>query len=432
MLNEEQIADVRQIATETAKEVAKSLVTELGLDKVMSKFHAGKGVGDESDPGAESDTDNATKGANVTVGASGSERLTSDPKGGFKSFADFAKSVYLAARGQTPEPLRRWTNALSEVTKTAGYMEEGDMAQGGYLVPIEFANQLYMDSLEASIVRPRASVIPMSSNVLQIPVVNDSDHTSNFFGGIIIYRPAEGGQKTARNPKFGRVELHLHELAGLCYVSNSLLEDSPISLGPLLTQQFGEAIAFTEDYDFLAGDGANKALGAFNSSNPALIAITKETDQAADTIVTQNILKMWARLPSMCQSNAVFVANNDTFPQLATLTLDVGTGGVPVWMPAQGLAGSPNGTLMGRPLFLSEKMATVGDQGDIGLADFKRYFVGEKGGLRTATSIHIRFDYDETAFRFVLRYDGQPAWLNTLTPKKGDALSPFVVIQART
>jgi len=114
------------------------------------------------------------------------------------------------------------------------------------------------------------------------------------------------------------------------------------------------------------------------------------------------------------------------------MVIAVGTGGVPVWLPMQGLAGNPNGTLMGRQLFLSEKMATLGDQGDIGIADFKRYFIGDRGGVQTATSIHLRFDYDETAFRFVLRYDGQPSWLQPLTPRKSAVtLSPFIVLAAR-
>ena len=422
MLTKEQIEDVKQIATETAKEVAKALVTELGIEKIQRKFTPGLGA------------DGGDTGANITVGAGGEERLAADPKGGFPNFSQFCRAVYIAGRGkgERPEPLERWETAINTVAKTAGYMQEGDMAQGGYLVPIEFSNQLFMESLEASIVRPRATVIPMASNVIQIPVVVDTSHASNVFGGIIIYRPAEGGVKTPTNPTFGKVELHLHELAGLCYVSNSLLEDSAISLGPLLSQMFGEAIAYVEDDDFLTGSGANRALGVFNASNPALVTVAKETGQAADTVVAENILNLWARLPSACQKNAVWVANNDTFPQLATMSIAVGTGGVPVWLPAQGLATNPNGTLMGRQLFLSEKMATLGDAGDIGIADFKRYFIGEKGGMQTATSIHLRFNYDETAFRFTLRYDGQPSWLAPLTPKKSTTtLSPFLRLAER-
>ena len=52
-----------------------------------------------------------------------------------------------------------------------------------------------------------------------------------------------------------------------------------------------------------------------------------------------------------------------------------------------------------------------------------------KGGMQAASSIHVQFVTDETAFRFVLRLDGQPLWHSALTPYKGsDTLSPFVTV----
>ena len=60
----------------------------------------------------------------------------------------------------------------------------------------------------------------------------------------------------------------------------------------------------------------------------------------------------------------------------------------------------------------------------------EKYFVAG-GGLKVDSSMHIRFDYDETAFRFVMRYDGQPSWKSALTPKRGsNTLSPFVVLNS--
>jgi HK97 family phage major capsid protein len=409
--------ELTQITTEASTAAVKAALAEAYPG---GKFTPGLGVGDEVD-------------ARIEMGASPEERLLADPKGGFRHFSHFAHSVYQVGRDGrgAPEQLQNWIGAIQ---KTAGHMEEENMAQGGYLVPIEFSNRLLMESLEASVVRPRATQIPMQSNVILIPTVVDATHASNtYFGGVAIYRPGEAAQKSATKPAFGQIKLELHELAGLCYVTNSLLEDSPISVGSLLNTQFGEAIGFVEDDDFLNGSGTNQALGAFNASNPAIVAVAKETGQAADTIVFENIIKMWARLYPRCHAKSVWVANIEAFPQLASMSMSVGTGGVPVWLPAGQLAGSPFGSLMGRPLFLSEKMQALGDQGDIGLADFSRYFIGEKsGGVQIATSIHIRFDYDETAFRFVLRYDGQPSWLVTLTPRRGaGTLSPFVVLAER-
>ena len=344
----------------------------------------------------------------------------------WENMSEFAMDVRKASIGGAPKSIREWS------AKTAGEMEEGDDSQGGFLVPEEFRNQLLNVSLENSIVRPRATRIPMATNRVVMPAVIDDDHSTDFFGGITIARTAEGAQKTKKNPVFGQVALTLHKLTGLVYVSDELLEDSPISLQPIITNLFGQAIAFTEDSDFLTGDGSNKALGVFNTNNPALVTAAKESGQSANTILFENITKMWQRLHSSSMRNAVWIANNDTFTQLATMSLAVGTGGVPVYMPANGVAGAPFGTLMGRPLFLSEKMATLGDLNDIGVADFSTYFIGDKGGVQAASSIHLRFDYDETVFRFVMRYDGQPSWRTTLTPlTSSETLSPYVTLAER-
>jgi hypothetical protein len=61
-----------------------------------------------------------------------------------------------------------------------------------------------------------------------------------------------------------------------------------------------------------------------------------------------------------------------------------------------------------------------------------QYIVIDKGGVQSASSMHVRFLNDEQTFRWVVRNDGQPTWNAALTPYKGSAtLSPFVVVAAR-
>ena len=74
--------------------------------------------------------------------------------------------------------------------------------------------------------------------------------------------------------------------------------------------------------------------------------------------------------------------------------------------------------------------------GDIVLADWSQYLIGGKpgAGIKFASSMHFYFNYDEMAYRFVLRYDGQPWWQTTLRPKHGGAgatMSPFVALATR-
>lgn len=371
----------------------------------------------------------------VVITESPEDKLMADPTGGFRDHGEFISAITGKGTkyyGTTHiEKLKAWNNA---VMKIAGTMNEGDLSQGGYLVPVEFRDQLLMTALEASIVKSRATKIPMQTNRISIPAVVDSDHSTNYFGGILPARTAEHGDKGVTKPLFDLVSLTLHKLTGMVYVTDELLEDSPISIPPILNAMFGSAIAFEEDDAYLQGTGVNMALGAFNAGNPCLITQAIEAAQPINTILWQNIVNMWSRLHPPSMRNAVWVANNECFPQLASMAMAVGAGGVPVWMPADGVAGSPFGSLMGRPLFLTEKMQALSTAGDIGVGDFTQYLVAQKagGGLQTATSMHYHFNYDEQTFRFVLRYDGQPWWLSDLTPKRGtNTLSPFVILAGR-
>ena len=88
--------------------------------------------------------------------------------------------------------------------------------------------------------------------------------------------------------------------------------------------------------------------------------------------------------------------------------------------------------MLGRPVIVSEYADTVGDQGDIMLADFSQYLLADKGSIEAASSIHVEFIADETVFRFVYRVDGVSSWDAPLTPFQSSAtLSPFVVLDPR-
>jgi hypothetical protein len=73
--------------------------------------------------------------------------------------------------------------------------------------------------------------------------------------------------------------------------------------------------------------------------------------------------------------------------------------------------------------------ATVGAVGtDLCLIDAAQYAVGERGTMEGAASIHLRFDYNETAFRWVIRHDGIALWDAAVQPRVGTTQSPFVAL----
>lgn len=354
--------------------------------------------------------------------------------GGFKSFGHFLHDLYKCGRDGrgTSDTLVKWSEFYH--AKPVGHMIEADDEQGGYLVPTEFLATLLQKAQELAIIRSRATFIPMQTNSISIPYVAESSRATTLFGGIVIYKPAESATKTPSKPKFGKLTLTLKKLIGFVYASDELLEDSPISIEPMINQMFGQAINFTEEEDYINGSGAGEALGILNAG--CLVSVAKEGGQAAATIIAANITKMFSRLHPPSYGNAIWQANMGCFPQLAALNMAVGTGGTTLWQPANGLAGKPYNTLMGLPLFLTEHCQALGTVGDIILADWSQYLIGGKpgAGIQTASSMHYYFAYDEMAYRFVLRYDGQPWWQTTLTPKHGGAgatMSPFIALATR-
>jgi len=355
-----------------------------------------------------------------------------DPKGGFVNFSEFAIAVKNAEVSQGRKIDKRLEDIIQK-TSSATSVQERDGEYGGYLIPEEFRNTLLELAINQSNIMKMALAIPMATNVINIPYVAAMDRSAGLaYGGVEFKWLDEEGTKTESRPKFGKVQLRLKKLAGLVYASDEILEDSPISLEPLLTRMFQEALTWTLDNTFINGTGAGRPQGVLNA--PCLVSVAKEDGQDADTLLYENITKMYSRMWQ--KGNAIWMANDDTFPQLSVMSIAVGTGGAPVWLPAGGASGKPYDTLMGKPIYWTEHCQKIGDKGDILFCDWSQYLIGQKAGagagMKFASSIHLKFDSDQTAFRFVFRVDGQPWWSSPLTPRYSSAtLSPFVALDAR-
>lgn len=302
-------------------------------------------------------------------------------------------------------------------------------ADGGFLIPETLRSELLRVALESAIVRPRSRVIPMESLRVPLPTIDSTSNASSVHGGMIGYWTEEAGALTQSSATFGRVVLDAKKLTGYSEVPNELFQDSIVSFGAFLSQIFPEAIAWFEDVAFFSGTGAGEPLGFLNA--PAAVSVTKETGQAASTVVWENIVKAYARMLPSSMGRAVWIINNDAFPELATMALSVGTGGSAIWLNS-GAQGPPM-TILGRPVIFTEKAETVGTAGDINFVDLGYYLIGDRQAMSAETSPHYKFANDQTAFRIIERVDGRP-WINSaITPRKGsNTLSPFVKVATRS
>jgi len=349
-----------------------------------------------------------------------------DVSGNGATFGSLGEQLVAVARekisGQR-DPRLSW-----QTFQAAAGMNEGAGADGGFLVQQEFSTELLKLAFDGAVLAPLTRRVPIGPNAngLRINAVKESSRaTGSRFGGIRGYWTAEGGEKLASQMKFRQMDLKLHKLAGLAYVTDELLEDAT-ALESVLKQAFADEFGFLVDDSIFEGTGAGQPLGIMNSGS--LVTVPKETSQTADTVTVENIVKMWSRMWSRSRRNAIWTINQQIEPQLFTMKI----GDTPVYLPAGGISAAPYATLMGRPVVPTEFNSALGDKGDIVLMDLSQYLLIEKGGIKSDVSMHVRFVYDEMTFRFVLRVDGQPIWDAPLSPFKGtDTLSPFVTLAER-
>lgn len=344
----------------------------------------------------------------------------------FESLGEQLQAIRAAKYGNAEAVQRLKVNAAAQ---GAGEAIDSD---GGFLVQTDFANEIMSKMAQSNLLsRVRRLSLGPNSNAIDINVSAETSRaTGSRWGGVQGYWVDEGTAPTASKPKFDRVELKLKKVAALGYATEELLQDAS-ALDSVMTQAFAEELTFLVEDSIINGTGAGQPLGILNSN--AEVSVSKETGQGAATLVYENIVNMWARMWSRSRSNAVWLINQDIEPQLFSMSLAVGTGGVPVYLPANGLSGSPFATLMGRPVIPMEYAATLGTVGDITLMDLSQYGLIDKGGVRQAQSIHVAFTTDETAFRATYRVDGQPMWKSALTPFKGsDTQSPFISLATRS
>ena len=307
-------------------------------------------------------------------------------------------------------------------------MSEQVGADGGFMVYPEFAKGILERVYQNNIWGQTDNYTVGGNSLIFTRNAETSRANGSRHGGVRGYWVAEGGELTKSKPTFKQVALRLKKLAVLVYLTDEVIEDTGTALEDYVTR------CAAAEFNFMLGDavfnanGAGQPLGFLNAGS--LVSITKETGQAADTIVAENIDKMWQR--RAVGGSYQWYHNQDCGAQLDSLGFDVGQGGTPLYRQNNSIAQAAPQTLKGVARVETEFNPTVGDQGDIALCDFGQYLTISKGGITQDASIHVEFLTDQTAIRFIMRVDGRP-WEDTaITPYKGtNTQSAYIVLDDR-
>lgn len=347
---------------------------------------------------------------------------------GFRDMGDFSISVRNAILNPGAMDQRLVQNALST------YGSEGVNADGGFAVPPEWRAEIMkqVDAEDGFLGRTDQQTV--SGNTITYPIDESPAWASS--GGIRSYWDGEAAALTQSKPALKDLTVKLHRLTALVPVTEELLEDAPAMAG-YITSKAGEVIAFKLNDAIVNGTGAGMPLGIMNA--PCKVSVAKETSQTAATFHADNAAKMMARMPARSFGRSAWLVNQDVLPQIMkmgfAITTAAGTaaGAGAMYMAPQGLANqTAYGSLLGRPIIVTEACQTLGTVGDVILADLSKYLSVVKGAIKADVSIHLWFDQNTSAFRFVFRMNGQP-WLSAAIARKNgsNTLSHFVTLDTR-
>lgn len=334
------------------------------------------------------------------------------------------------------------------IAKTA--LAESSAISGGYtLIPTEFSNQLYEIQIEENIVEKRAHKQPLTTRQSTIPALDQVNQTftpvagqSNLLAGLNLYWTAEAATRKESEPQFRNVVGTAWEGSFYALVSNNLLADNAVGLEAYLPEVFQRVVGWGRDYAFLQGNGVGQPLGVINCK--AAINVTRAGGVGTQTLVYGDICNMEAKLYTLKRKdNLCWIIHPTVKPFLTTMTdgsgATAGTGRL-VFQPfdqgAQAEIEAPEGAmsygkLLGYPVFVSEKVPSLGNTGDVGLYDFSCYTVFQRMEIEIMVSNVVAMLQNSTAYRIVTRCDGQPMLGNHITYADAGAnstASPFILL----
>lgn len=332
--------------------------------------------------------------------------------GGFSGIGEFLTAVADTRRGRFDERLEGL-----DIRSQQGI---GSGSGGGYLVPERFAANLLMtaaDEYPFLALRDVETINGAGSGLVR-PKVDDRDRSGEDIGGIAMQRVSENSTLAGQTVSFESQELRFNKAAALIRVSNELMSDSGVGVERALNRVFSRAVGQRQALDFVSGTGSGEPLGFLKSNN-----LVKPSRSASNEISLQDIGAMTSDLIPSAFGRAIWMAHPSTASEIITLSDSASRN---VFVGERAGEAAPT-SLLGRPLFYSSALPTLGNEGDLCLVDPTAYMYVHRQ-LVIDVSEHVEFEKDQTAFRAVLRDDGHPHYDKTVTDEQGDTLGEFVAL----
>lgn len=263
--------------------------------------------------------------------------------------------------------LRSGLEGASDTEKKA--LTVGTNANGGFLAPVEFGNELIKLLREMSPIRQYAKVINISAPQIIYP---------RRLTGTAATWVSEIGSRTESGMTFEQVTLTPFELATYTDVSNQLIADNAYNLEGELLADYAETFAKTEGLAFVKGTGTGQPKGIM-----AAAGITEVKTGAAAAFPASNpadvLIGMYHKLPTYHAQNGAWMMNRNTLAVIRQWKDTTGR-----YLVLDPITAGGASTLLGRPIIEMPDMDDIGaGLYPILFGDMSGYRIVDRLGLET-------------------------------------------------
>ena len=342
----------RATAWEAAKAFAESHTTANGTLSAEDNATYEKMEQEIADLGREIQRRERQDALDAELNKPVNQPITNNPANAEKPKSGRASDEYKEDFGRHLRGKKPLHNVLSESVD----------ADGGYLVPEEFENQIVRGIDETNIIRSIAKVITTAHD-RKIPVA---------VGHSVATWTEENAAFTESNPSFGQKQIDAFKLTDLIRVSTELLQDSAFNVEDYIIREFSYAFGVAEEQAFCVGMGTNQPTGIF-TENGGEVGFTTSS---ATVITIDDVISLIYSLKAPYRKNAVFLMNDATVGLIRKLK---DGNGAYLWQPSV-QAGQPD-KILGFDVYTTPfAPAIAGGALPIAFGDFQNYWIGDRGG----------------------------------------------------
>jgi HK97 family phage major capsid protein len=301
--------------------------------------------------------------------------------------------------------------------KAATGLNETTAADGGNLVT-HGITQLWDFAQQGAVIAPKCQeiAVPPNNNGMKVPYLDNSgsiSRTSTPRG----YWISEAGQKVATKFGFGQHDLSLGKLIFYVPMTDEIIEDVNYLESWVASYISGSRVGWMVDDAILnLATTTSGMIGLFDAGGANFITTPVAHNATYTGGIVHSIIS--GVMPSL-RGGSEWYMSNSTW---AEIQADIGGGVTASTVP---LVDVNMNRLAGYNVNIMEQMAAFGSTGDILFGNFGvGYKLIKKGDVKIDVSKDVRFEYDETVYRFVLRIAGAPVVREQTLPD-GNTVAAF-------